>query len=469
MSASASDTIAAIATPTGEGGIAVIRVSGALALAIAASVFRPASGKTPTEFTGYSVHYGQVVAPNTSELLDDGLLTVFRAPHSYTGEETVELSCHGGRQISRRVLEVCVDAGARLAEPGEFTQRAFLNGKLDLAQAEAVADLIRARTDASVRLARRQLEGGLSAHIAALRHDLIGILAAIEVTIDFSDEVGDLNYIDLSTRIASVLRRIDSLLATAEHGRILREGLRVAIVGKPNVGKSSLLNALLHTERAIVTPIAGTTRDTVEEALSIQGIPVVLVDTAGIRNTEDVVEQIGVDKARSEATFADVVLFVIDSVSGIGEDDRVAAESLRDIAPVRLVVALNKADLKPPDFTSEISALFNEKQVDAIVAVSATTGDNLAELEHLLVASALDGETVEATETVLVTQTRHRVALEEARESLGIALATANQGMPGDFVAIDVRGALDSLGLITGETVTDEIVHRIFSDFCVGK
>ena len=481
MIASDADTIAAIATPIGEGGIAVIRVSGNGAIEIGAKLFQPANGQNAAQFRGYSVHYGRIVSlviadKSETETIDDGLLTVFRAPHSYTGEDTIELSCHGGRVLSQRVLRACLEAGARPAEPGEFTQRAFFNNKLDLAQAEAVADLIRAQTDTSRRLARRQLEGGLSSHIAALRHDLIGILASIEVTIDFSDEVGELDYDTLFTKIESVQRRIEVLLATAERGRILREGLRIAIIGKPNVGKSSLLNALLRTERAIVTPIAGTTRDTVEESADIVGVPIVLVDTAGIRTTQDVIEQIGVDKSRAEVQIADVILFVIDAVSGVTDEDQIAAQSLHNTASVRLVVALNKADLTAPDriraLIGSVPTFFAEVigiAPDSVLAVSAQTSVGLPELEAALTFSAAIPDMQESAETITVTLSRHRLALEAARDSLTIALSTVSQHLPGDFVAIDARGALDSLGLITGETVTDEIVHRIFSDFCVGK
>ena len=481
MTASDADTIAAIATATGEGGIAVVRVSGNTAIEIGAKVFQPVNGQNSAEFRGYSVHYGRIVYPvlvsdGETETIDDGLLTVFRAPHSYTGEDTIELSCHGGRNLSQQVLRACLEAGARPAEPGEFTQRAFFNNKLDLAQAEAVADLIRAQTDASRRLARRQLEGGLSSHIAEFRHDLIGILASIEVTIDFSDEVGELDYDALFTQIHSVYGRIETLLATAERGRILREGLRVAIIGKPNVGKSSLLNALLRTERAIVTPIAGTTRDTVEETANINGVSIIIVDTAGIRTTQDVIEQRGVDKSRAEVHIADVILFVVDAVSGMTEEDYIAAQSLHDTASSRLVVAVNKADLVDPEriaaLIESVPAFFGEYAGSLpanALAVSAQTSAGLAELEAALTFSAAVPDMQEAAETVTVTLSRHRIALEAAKDSLGIAIATVSQKLPGDFVAIDVRGALDSLGLITGETVTDEIVHRIFSDFCVGK
>ncbi len=311
----AHDTIAAVATPPGEGGIAVIRVSGQDALAVAGRVFRSRNAGDVALWAGYTVRYGQFVEAENGNVVDDGLLTVFRAPHSYTGEDTVELSCHGGRVTTARILQLTLQAGARLAEPGEFTQRAFVNGRMDLAQAEAVADVIRARTDAAQRVARQQLDGALSQAVIQLKDELIGIVAAIEVTIDYSDEVGELDHATILPRIEAVQRGLAQLLQTAERGRILREGLRAAIVGRPNVGKSSLLNALLRQERAIVTPIAGTTRDLVEESANIGGVPVVFVDTAGIRATDDVVERIGVERARRAIAEADTILFVVDATA----------------------------------------------------------------------------------------------------------------------------------------------------------
>lgn len=478
------DTIAAIATPPGEGGIAIVRVSGTKARAITGRVFRPQRPGDPADYAGYTVHYGQFVDAVTGEVADDGLLTTFRAPHSYTGEDTLELSCHGGRATTARVLQLTLNAGARLAEPGEFTQRAFLNGRLDLAQAEAVADVIRARTEAARRQARRQLDGALSQAVATIKDELVGILAAIEVTIDFSDEVGELEYAPLEARIAAVKQGVERLLATAERGRILREGLRIAIIGRPNVGKSSLLNALLRAERAIVTPIAGTTRDLVEECANVGGIPLVLVDTAGLRETSDLVERIGVERAEGAAAAADVVLFVLDTSTGVTPDDLAAAESLRRLAAPRTLLVLNKGDLTSPDQAEragqEAARLFALSQSPLLV--SAETGEGLDVLENALAALAespdasasdLAGQaSIEAAsllDSVVVASARHREALEQARQSLVEAAQTTQERLPGDFIAIDLRGALDSLGLITGETVTEDIIHRIFRDFCVGK
>jgi tRNA modification GTPase len=494
------DTIAAIATPPGEGGIAVVRVSGPEALGVAVRVFRPQKGGDPRRFPGYSVHYGAFVE-RTGAVADDGLLTVFRAPHSYTGEDTVELSCHGGRATTARILQLTLDAGARLAEPGEFTLRAFLNGRLDLAQAEAVADVIRARTETARRVARRQLDGALSRAVAALKDELVGILAAIEVTIDFSEEVGELEYAPLEARLKTVREGVERLLATAEQGRILREGLRAAIVGRPNVGKSSLLNALLRAERAIVTPIAGTTRDLVEESANVRGVPVVFIDTAGMRETTDLVERIGVERAEGAASVCDVALLVLDAVAGVTPEDiriaqRLTGESEDEaeeeaaserLRAGRLLLVINKCDAVSAERVEAVQAEVRRQSGLAsrrVVTVSALTGMGLEALEAALVGGSGEAgaafaetggvplakaEVGTVPDSVVVAGTRHRQALETAYRSLQEAERTAAQRLPGDFIAIDARGALDALGWITGETVTEDIIHRIFHDFCVGK
>ncbi|MCS6777397.1 MAG: tRNA uridine-5-carboxymethylaminomethyl(34) synthesis GTPase MnmE [Chloroherpetonaceae bacterium] len=460
------DTIAAIATPPGQGGIAIIRVSGPGALDVAERVFRPGRGHV-RHFRGYTLHYGTLIDPHDASTLDDGLLAIFRAPRSYTGEDMAELSCHGGQAVTARVLQAALDAGARLANPGEFTLRAFLNGRMDLAQAEAVCDLIRARTEASRRLARHQLEGHLSQALQHIREELIGILAAIEVTIDFSDEVGELDYTALETRIQRTRQHIEHLLATADRGRILREGLRVTLAGRPNVGKSSLLNALLRAERAIVTSVPGTTRDVIEESAQLNGILMVLTDTAGLRETDDVVERIGVHRTRETIARSDIILFVYDATAGWTAEDHATLNSILACqeAPEWLLIR-NKCDLLPdplPRAQPDPPAL--PARPLHHISVSARTGEGLSDLEQALCAYAR----TTSPDSVVIANARHQQALQQAHNSLTHALHTTQQQLPGDFIAIDVRGALDAVGQITGETVTEEIIHRIFQDFCVGK
>ncbi len=475
------ETIAAVATPSGEGGIAIIRLSGTEAITVAERLFRPQSKNTNVgNLRARTAHYGRFIDPENGEVIDDGLLTLFPAPHSYTGEDVTEISCHGGRAVTSRLLSLILRAGVSAAQPGEFTLRAFLNSRLDLAQAEAVADIVRARTVSAQRLARRQLDGALSHAVTKCRQELIGVLAAIEVTIDFSEEVGELEYAPLQQRVRSVRDELARLLATSERGRMLREGLRVAIIGRPNVGKSSLLNALLRADRAIVTSIAGTTRDLVEENAVIGGLPVVLIDTAGIRETDDLVESIGVARARGSIETSDVVLLILDASSGITQEDCLLSESLAT-SETRKIVVLNKCDTIT---TSEIESLLAEAERHlphhSYIAVSALTSNGIEALEAEMARPALAaGEgseggqngrvDSEGFEDVVVASARHQNALTTAHESLTEAAQTIAEEMPGDFIAIDVRGALDTLGLITGETVTDDIIHRIFQDFCVGK
>jgi len=464
------DTIAAIATPPGEGGIGIVRVSGLQALAIADRLFhRPARRskiQNPSSLPSHTLHYGLVRDPETGERVDDVLLLLFRAPRSYTGEDVAEFSCHGGPVTLGRVLALALRAGARMAEPGEFTQRAFLNGRMDLAQAEAVCDQIRARTAAAQRVALRQREGGLSREVARLKDDLVGALAAVEVTIDFSEEVGDLDYVAMAARLAQIREGIERLISTAERGRVYREGVRLAIVGRPNVGKSSLLNALLRENRAIVTPVAGTTRDVIEETANVRGIPLTALDTAGLRETEDLVERIGVERARAALETASLRLFVLDAGAGwTAEDAAIAAQ----VARRRAVWALNKIDIVSEQQAALLADSLRAKSEDApVVPVSAVTGAGMETLEETL-ANVILGGAVDESEEAVVSNVRHLRALESARDSLQDAARTTAEGLPPDFISIDLRAALDALGQITGETATEEIIHRIFHDFCIGK
>ncbi len=482
-------TIAAVATPPGEGGIAVIRISGPQALAIAAQIFQPLtsrSNKIVEHYDGYSVHYGVVGYPpvslnNTTDqliIVDDVILTVFKNPKSYTGEDVCEIACHGGSASTTAVLTLVLTAGAKLAEPGEFTRRAFMNGRMDLAQAEAVAALIRAKTDESRKAARRQLNGDFSLAVHAIRHELIGAVASIEVTIDFSDEAGDLNYTELLETLNASLERVIDLQAGADRGRVLREGRHIAIIGRPNVGKSALLNALLKTERAIVTPLAGTTRDTIEESLIVNGIPIVLIDTAGIRDTIDEVETIGIERSTEAARNADVCALVLDASVGIQSEDVDLFESAARGGETLIV--LNKCDLVTPQSQSALTEIVAERlrvEMSSVHLVSALNRVGMEALERSLadpsfgssgIRNSMENE-ISSSTAPSVGIVRHIQALQAVHISIRHAIDSTQQEMPGDFIAIDIRGALDSLGLITGQTVTDDIIHRIFADFCVGK
>jgi tRNA modification GTPase len=458
------DTIAAIATPPGEGGVGIVRISGPLALSIADTLFHSTSSKQPSLLPSHTIHYGILRDPATDEPVDDALLLIFRAPRSYTGEEVVEFSCHGGSVTTRRVLTLVLRAGARLAEPGEFTLRAFLNGKMDLAQAEAVSDQIRAKTETAQQIALRQRAGCLSKRVGKIKDRLVGLLAAAEATIDFSEEIGELNYTMMAEGLRHVREEIESLIRSASYGRIYREGIRLVIVGRPNVGKSSLLNALLRQDRAIVTPIAGTTRDLIEESANIRGIPLVAIDTAGIRDTEDLVERIGVERAREAIESASLILYVLDASDNATHEDKSMAALLAERPSIRVY---NKIDLlDSPQRERLLAALSDSGAV--CVAVSAANGWGMEILEETIEKTLLGGGYSEG-ESMLISITRHQRALEQARDSLREAEATTCQKMPADFITIDIRAALDALGLITGETATEEIIHRIFQDFCIGK
>ncbi len=466
------EIIAAVATPPGVGGIAIIRASGQGVRQLAARIFRPASGKNLMESKGYTVRYGEILDAKTLEVADDGMLTLFIAPRSYTGEDVIEISCHGGRATTARVLEIVLHAGARLAEPGEFTLRAFMNGQIDLAQAEAVSDVIRAKTDSAQKLARRQLEGSLSQAVQRMRAELIGIIASIEVTIDFSEEVGDLEYGPLLERLSRVRAETEKLLGTADQGRILREGLRVALVGKPNVGKSSLFNALLGSNRSIVTSAPGTTRDLLEEIANIQGVPLILVDLAGIREADDLAEKLGVERAVEAAERSDLILFLLDANQGVMSEDEEVIRLLLKLNEARAVVVVNKIDSASDERISKTIREIRERMdAEYLCAVSAQTEAGMEDLKRAMleVAGGTGFDAEVSADSVIIANVRHKQALMQAQNSLLEAEKTAQSRLPGDFIVIDVRGALDSLGNVTGENVSDEIIHRIFHDFCVGK
>ncbi|MBI3912502.1 MAG: tRNA uridine-5-carboxymethylaminomethyl(34) synthesis GTPase MnmE [Armatimonadetes bacterium] len=452
------DTIAAISTPLGEGGIGIVRLSGPRALPVGLALFRRADGSALPPPAAQTAHYGRVYNPLNGETIDECVLTWFHAPHSYTAEDVVELACHGSNLVLRRVLEAALREGARLAEPGEFTQRAFLNGRLDLARAEAVIDVIRARTDVALRVATQQMEGQLSQEIRTIRETLIGLLAEIEAAIDFPDDVEPLATEGLIARAEAARAEALLLLRHAEAGRLYREGAAVVIAGRPNVGKSSLLNALLRESRAIVTEIPGTTRDVIEESLHLRGLPLRAIDTAGLRATAHPVERIGVRRTRAEVEAADLILFTVDASVGLTPEDSVL---LAELAGRRMIVVGNKIDLGD---RLDAAAL---PVGTPVVPLSALTGANLAALEAAIYDSLIGAETSAAE--ILVSNTRHRRQLEEAAAAIERAVEAAKAGFEQAVVAVDLKIAAEALGEITGETVTEATISQIFARFCVGK
>jgi tRNA modification GTPase len=457
----AADTIAAIATPPGAGGIGIVRISGPLARVIAGRVFVP-SAATDRGWDSHRLYHG-TVRDAAGEPLDTALAVVMRGPRSYTGEDVLELHCHGSPVALRRVLHAVLSCGARAAEPGEFTRRAFLNGRLDLTQAEAVIELIRSRSAAGAALASTQLLGSLSDEFTNIRTDLIDVRARLEVQIDFSEEEVAVDPGALAGDIERALLRCERLLASYRRGRLVRDGLRVAIAGKPNVGKSSLLNALLGEERAIVTDVPGTTRDVVEEAADFDGIPVVLSDTAGVREATDAVEAIGVDRARAAIAGADVVIAVFDGSCQLDVADAAVIQAVRG---GRTIVAINKADLAFAYEEGELVSRF--PSAPRAVRISALTGAGLDGLRAAVVGSVADeGDGFGGGPTV--TLVRHRDGLEKAAKSLRLALAGVRQGVSPDLIAVDVQDAADHLASITGALTSEDVLDRIFSEFCIGK
>lgn len=457
------DTISAIATPQGEGGIGVIRISGEHALKTAGRVFRAANGKPLVMAGSHHAVYGHIV-DEKGQIIDECLALVMLAPHSYTVEDVVELQCHGGLMTLRKTLELTWQAGARPAERGEFTKRAFLNGRLDLSEAQAVMDIIKARTETSLTMAAGHLTGHFSKLIKEMRHDILGMIAHIEAAIDFpEEEVDDVLTYDIQKNVVELRNKIASLLKTAHAGRILRDGLLTAIIGKPNVGKSSLLNSLLREERAIVTEIPGTTRDSIEEYANVGGIPLRIIDTAGIRATDDVVERIGVEKARSYVREASLILALFDALRPLDEED---AEILKLVKGRDAILLLNKDDLTPvvtPDTLHE-----RVKKEVPVITISTRTKDGLEALTQEITKKVYAG-TQAGEEGSFVTDARQAEVLRQADEHLAAAIRTIEADMGLDFISIDLRSAWEKLGELTGETVGEDIINEIFSKFCIGK
>ena len=455
------DTISAIATAQGEGGIGIIRLSGERAIAIADKMFKPASGRTLTAYESHRAVYGRIMDED-GQTIDEAMALIMKAPHSYTREDVVELQCHGGVMPLRKTLALTYQHGARPAEGGEFTKRAFLNGRLDLSQAQAVMDIITAKTDRSLKMAAGHLTGAFSAQIKAFRQEILGQIAHLEAAIDFpEDEVDDVVTEKVAGKVVDVRNHIAKLLKTAGTGRILRDGLMTAIVGKPNVGKSSLLNALLQEERAIVTDIPGTTRDSIEEYANVGGVPLRIIDTAGIRATEDVVEKIGVEKARQMVSDAALVLALFDGSRPLDSEDE---EILSLLAGQDAIVLLNKSDLQPVLTAAVLSA----KAHVPVIEISTKENHGLDALTQAICDKVYGGEVV-SDEGSFVRDERQVSLLRQADEHLAAALTTIEAGMGLDFISIDLRSAWEKLGEITGDTVGEDIIDEIFSKFCIGK
>jgi len=455
------DTICAISTPTGMGGIGIVRVSGPDAVGLAAGIFVPAVSRVGDKLHSHQIIYGNVVNPVNGEVVDEALLTFMRAPRTYTREDVIEINCHGGPAAVRKVLELVMAGGARLAEPGEFTKRAFLNGRIDLTQAEAVMDVIASKTEFSLSAAVAQLKGGLKEKVEALREGVAGLLALTEVSIDFPEEEVDYVPLDELRRKGEGLRSdIGRLLSTFDEGRVLREGLRVAIVGRPNVGKSSLLNLLARAERAIVTEVPGTTRDTVEEIINIGGVPVKVIDTAGIRESHDIVEKEGIRRSEEALRSSDLALLVLDGSRPLHQEDIAIIEKANKY---KYIPVINKSDLPSAIEGEVLKALFMEEAVH----VSARNGDGLDGLTLRIRESALGGGREHAPEVTI--NLRHRESLRKAEAALVRFDEGCGAGLSAEFLALELRDALNAVGDIVGATTPEDILNRIFNEFCIGK
>jgi tRNA modification GTPase len=457
------DTISAVATAAGEAGIGIIRISGSEAVAVAGQLFHGVNGKTAADLKPFQAAYGTIVDPESAVIIDEVLILVMKAPRSYTCEDVVEIHCHGGMVPLRRILDLTLRSGCRLAEPGEFTKRAFLNGRLDLSQAEAVMDVIRAKTDVSLRLAVNHLSGVLSGRVRAMRQELLGLIAHLEAAIDFPEEdIDEIGLAETRSGIGRLLDTVSRLLATAATGRILRDGLSTVIIGKPNVGKSSLLNALVRDERAIVTDVPGTTRDTIEEYLTVRGIPLRLVDTAGIRPTADLVERIGVERARDMTSQADLIILMLDRSLPLSDEDR---EVFSLLAERTAIIIINKTDLPAVWDRAAISELAKEH---SILEVSVRAGTGLDNVEDEIVRLVYSGQ-LETGEAAFITNVRHANVLRAVQSHLQAANSAIDTGLPIDCAVIDLRSAWETLGMISGDTVGEDIIDEIFSRFCIGK
>ena len=448
------DTIAAIATAMSNSGIGIVRISGEESIDIARKIYK---GK---QLNDHTIHYGYIV--DGTETIDEVLVMVMKGPHSFTGEDTVEINCHGGVFVVKRILETVIKYGARPAEPGEFTKRAFLNGKIDLSQAEAVIDLIHSKNEYALKSSVSQLKGNIQKKIKEIRAEILYHTAFIETALDDPEHISVDGYGEkLRGTVDYLLKEIEQLLKSADNGRMIKEGIKTVILGKPNAGKSSLLNVLVGEDRAIVTDIAGTTRDVLEESIQLQGISLNVMDTAGIRDTDDVVEKIGVNKAKEHANESDLIIYVVDSSRELDQNDFDIIEMIRD---KKAIVLLNKSDLATVVTKDMVKSYIDKPMIE----ISAKEENGIQELEETLKNMFFDGE-ISFNDEVYITNIRHKTALAEAFESLKKVIFSIENDMPEDFYSIDLLDAYESLGSITGETIGEDLVNEIFSKFCMGK
>ncbi|MEW9053341.1 MAG: tRNA uridine-5-carboxymethylaminomethyl(34) synthesis GTPase MnmE [Neobacillus sp.] len=458
------DTIAAISTPMGEGAIAIVRLSGDDAISIADRIFHSISGKRLTEMASHTIHYGHLIDPKKGEVIEEVMVSVMKGPKTFTKEDVVEINCHGGIVSVNRVLQHVLAFGARLAEPGEFTKRAFLNGRIDLSQAEAVMDLIRAKTDRAMNVALGQMEGRLSRLIRGLRQEILEILAHVEVNIDYPeyDDVEEMTHKMLMEKAVFVRDELTKLLQTSQQGKILREGLSTVIVGRPNVGKSSLLNSLVQENKAIVTDIPGTTRDVIEEYVNVRGVPLRLLDTAGIRETEDIVERIGVEKSRQVLKEADLILLVLNYADQFTKEDENLFEVVRGMD---VIVIVNKTDLTQQIDMEKVKQLSSDHK---LVTTSLLEDRGVDELEEAI-ASLFFAGSIETGDMTYVSNSRHIALISQSLRTIEEAIEGVEMGTPIDIVQIDLTRSWELLGEVIGESVHESLIDQLFSQFCLGK
>lgn len=456
------DTIAAISTPLGESGIGIVRVSGALAEKIARRLFKP---KIPQkEFISHRFYYGEIIDPETNHIIDEVLLVLMRSPKTYTREDILEIHCHGGYLILQKTLELVLKEGARLALPGEFTKRAFLNGRIDLTQAEAVIDIIKSKTLESLEIANQQLRGKLYNELKLLKESLIDKLTLIEALIDFPEEdIDNFETEKIKDELFEILKKFEGLINTYQEGKVFREGVSCAIVGKPNVGKSSLLNVLIKEDRAIVTPIPGTTRDPIEEVLNINGVPIRLIDTAGLRKPKDFIEEEGIKRTKQKVLDADLILLMINGSREIDSED---LEIFKEVRLKKKIVILNKNDLP---LCLNIENLKKEFKDDPIVSISALKSFGIDSLKENIFNIIIGKNVRKSPDSIIISNLRHKLSIEKARDNLKNAINNLQNGLSLEFIAFDICQALDSIGEIVGETTTEDVLNRIFEQFCIGK